>query len=387
MAIELADSTQMLRDLVSACSVSSLDSQQDHSNRQVAAHLANWLEDLGFDIQWQTVANSGIQAGKVNMIAKRGTGDGGFAFAGHTDTVPFDADRWHSDPLQLRQHEDRLYGLGATDMKGFFVPVLQAIRDLPRHKNHAPIYVVASCDEETTMSGARLIEQSGILQARNVVIGEPTNMAVVRAHKGHLAARVCVHGKSGHSSDPAVGINAIAVMMELMQYLLQQQTQLQSMRDEQFAVPYPTLSLGRIAGGDAVNRICANCELDFDLRVLPGTNAEQLLQQWRQQIRKIVEANKASMDMSLLWPDVPAFSTAKSSLLVSCLEQMTNQASETANYSTEAPFYSTGGADVVVMGPGSIARAHQPDEYIGLSELVDAHQRYAKLLHHFVVKK
>ncbi|NQD37428.1 acetylornithine deacetylase [Permianibacter sp. IMCC34836] len=358
---------QMLTELVAVNSISSTESSLDRSNAGVIDLLAGWLRAAGAEVTVHEVIST---PRKLNLIARIGQGDGGLVFSGHTDTVPYDGQRWATDPFVLTEQSGRLHGLGATDMKGF---IAVAVTVLARHRHHPlkkPLWLVATCDEESTMSGARWLQETGLLKADYVVIGEPTDLVPVRAHKGHLAHRLCAHGHSGHSSDPAAGRNAIdgvhAAMSELMAWRKQLQ---QDHRDDSFAVPYPTLNFGRIAGGDAVNRICPDAELDFDLRPLPDMALPALYTALHQQIRSAQEHSAATLELQELWPGTPAFSTPASATLVSTAQELTGSAAVCVNYGTEAPYFRALGAEVIVLGPGRIDRAHQPNEYVTRDEL------------------
>src|SRR5690606_37299728 len=222
----------------------------------------------GFEIEVLPIPG---QPHKANLIATLGRGAGGLVLAGHTDTVPCDPDRWASDPFSLTERDGRLYGLGATDMKGFFPVALEAARRFDQSKLQQPLIILATADEESSMDGARLLAELGRPKARYAVVGEPTGMKPVRMHKGIMMERVRVQGLAGHSSNPALGNNALEAMHLVIADLLAFRSELQNRyRNPGFAVPVPTLNLGHIHGGDNPNRICGHCELQFDLRPLPG---------------------------------------------------------------------------------------------------------------------
>lgn len=373
----------MLSQLVAVNSISSTEPALDRSNEGVITLLAGWLRQIGAEISIHEVIGT---PRKLNLVAKLGQGDGGLVFSGHTDTVPYDAQRWATDPFRLTEQEGRLHGLGATDMKGFLAVAVAVLAGHAGQTLKKPLWLVATCDEESTMSGARWLQEmgekgQGVLRADYVVIGEPTDLVPVRAHKGHLAHRLCAHGHSGHSSNPAAGRNAIdglhAAMSELMAWRQQLQ---QRHHDDSFAVPHPTLNFGRIAGGDAVNRICPDAELDFDLRPLPGMALPSLYAELQQQIRNAQEHSSASLELKELWPGTPAFSTPASATLVSAAQALTGQEPICVNYGTEAPYFRALGAEVIVLGPGRIDRAHQPNEYVTREELARCEQLLQELV-------
>lgn len=155
------------------------------------------------------------------MLASTGHGAGGLLLAGHTDTVPFDDGRWTRDPFTLTEHDNKLYGLGTADMKGFFAFILDALRDVDVSKLKKPLYILATADEETSMAGARYFAETTQLRPDCAIIGEPTSLQPVRAHKGHISTAVRVLGQSGHSSDPARGVNAIELMHDAIGRIMQ----------------------------------------------------------------------------------------------------------------------------------------------------------------------
>jgi len=181
---------------------------------------------------------------------------------------------------------------------------------------------------------------------------------------------VHVHGCSGHSSDPALGANAMEGMHEIISEIRKWRAELQQrFQDTRFTVPVPTLNLGRIFGGDNPNRICGDCELHFDLRPLPGMLADELLAELEPRLNAAV--SEAALDITLkpLMKPVPPFAANEGSEIVAAAEQLTGVSAESAAYSTEAPFFQGAGLDAVILGPGDIAQAHQPDEYLALDRV------------------
>jgi acetylornithine deacetylase len=173
--------------------------------------LASWLAELGFACEIQDIA-----PGKANLLATYGSGPGGLVLAGHSDTVPFDAALWQSDPLKLTERGDRWVGLGVCDMKGFFPLVIEAVRGLLDQPFRQPLLVLATCDEESSMAGARALADAGRPLGRAAVIGEPTGLKPIRLHKGVMMERIDILGQSGHSSDPSLGHSALEAMQDAM---------------------------------------------------------------------------------------------------------------------------------------------------------------------------
>jgi acetylornithine deacetylase len=358
---------QQLRQLVATPSVSSTDPHWDQGNRAVIDLLAGWLADLGFRTEIQPVSADGS---KANLIATLGSGPGGLVLAGHTDTVPFDEGRWQSDPLGLSERDQRLYGLGSTDMKGFFplaIAAASAFRDTPlKH----PLIVLATADEESSMNGARALVEAGRPKARAAIIGEPTSLVPVRMHKGIMMEAVQITGRAGHSSNPALGNSALEGMHTVMGDLMTYREGLRERySNDFFDVAWPTLNLGCIHGGDSPNRICGQAELHFDLRMTPAGDNEAVREEIARRLSRIARERSLDIKMRSLVNDISPFEQAADSELVRLAERLTGHRAEAAAFATEAPFLQALGMETIVMGPGSIDRAHQPDEYLELEQI------------------
>ena len=350
-------------------------------NLAVVEVLADWLQDLGFDVELLPLETS---PGKANLIATLGAGQGGLVLAGHTDTVPFDEQRWNYEPLDLTEADGRLYGMGTCDMKGFFALAIAAARDYHAADLRAPLVIVATADEESSMNGARELAASGRLQPAHVVIGEPTSLRPVHMHKGMMMEAIRLVGRSGHSSDPALGLNALEGMHGLLAELLAWREDLQQRyRDDAFTVPSPTLNPGRIVGGDNPNRICGHCELHYDLRPLPGMEPAALRDEINQRLASQIAGQGYELELRSLMESVPPFSADAGSPIVAAAERLTGTESMSAAYSTEAPFFKQAGLDTVVLGPGDIAKAHQPDEYIALDRVTPTIELLRGLIRQF----
>lgn len=339
----------MLAALVAVPSVSSTRSDLNQGNRVVNERLAEWLADLGFDVQVLPLDATGH---RTNLVATLGTGSGGLVLSGHTDTVPFDEALWQSDPFRLQERDQRLYGLGITDMKGFLALAVEAASRVDRRQLRRPLTLLATADEETGMAGARALAGLPGFQGRAAVIGEPTGMRPVRAHKGMMMEAISIHGQSGHSSDPGLGNNALEGMHRFMQALLDWRARLQERyRDQLFAIPYPTLNLGHIHGGDNPNRICGDCELHIDLRPLPGMSASELRAGLDAVGRQALQGSGLEFRLRSLMEDVPPMSTPDDSPIVRAAEQQTGHPAGSAAFGTEGPFLNAMGMDTVILVP------------------------------------
>jgi acetylornithine deacetylase len=356
------DLLDMINALISTPSVSSVNPALDQGNRSVISLLANWLGDLGWRTEILPIKN---QPDKANLIATLGTGPGGLVLAGHTDTVPWDEGRWHHDPFKLSRVDGRLYGLGTADMKAFLALAIEAACEFSPAQFREPLILVATADEETSMSGARALVAAKRPQARYAVIGEPTGLRPVRMHKGILMESIHLRGQSGHSSDPALGNSALEGMHKVLNTITRWREELQSANiNNLFRIPVPTLNLGHIHGGDNPNRICADCELHIDLRPLPGMELAELREILHARVNKALEDSALEISFRALADGTPAMDTPASSEIVLCTEALTGYSAAAVAFGTEAPYFNQMGIDTVVLGPGDIDQAHQPDEYL-----------------------
>lgn len=373
--------TTMLAELIAIPSMSSVSRDFDHSNRAVVDRLAEWAEALGFAAEVLPLPG---QPEKANLIATLGKGPGGLVLAGHTDTVPYDAGRWNHDPFRLTEADGRLYGLGTSDMKGFFALALEAAKAFAGRSLRQPLILLATADEESSMEGARTLVELGRPRARYAVIGEPTGLRPVNAHKGIMMEAIRLIGRSGHSSDPALGVSALEGMHKVIGDILAWRSELQAANvDPAFAVPVPTLNLGHIHGGDNPNRICGECELHIDLRPLPGMELEELRQTLRSRIDRALADSPLRWEMHSLFPGTPPMRTAPDSAIVSAVEQLTGHAPESVAFCTEGPYLNAMGMETVIWGPGDIAQAHQPDEFLALDRLRPTTEWLCRLIEHF----
>jgi acetylornithine deacetylase len=357
----------MISDLIATPSVSSVNPALDQGNLAVIELLANWLEGSGFEIEIMHLAG---KPGKANLIATLGSGGGGLVLAGHTDTVPYDEGKWSHDPFRLTRSDGKLYGLGTSDMKSFLALALEACRDLRAGDLQKPLILLATADEETSMSGARALVEHRVPQARHALIGEPTGLRPVRMHKGILMEAIRLRGQSGHSSDPALGNSALDAMYPVLGTLIDWRRELQARyRNPLFAVPVPTLNLGHIHGGDNPNRICPDCELHIDLRPLPGMELPELRDGIRRCVTEALAGSGIGIEFESLFEGIPAMETSATADIVRIAEQLTGHSAEAVAFATEAPYLQQLGMETIVLGPGDVAQAHQPDEYLALDRL------------------
>jgi acetylornithine deacetylase len=374
----------MIAALIATPSISSVNPDFDQGNRGVIELLAGWLSALGFRAEILPIAD---QPEKANLIATLGAGSGGLVLAGHTDTVPFDQGRWNHDPFRLTCADGRLYGLGTSDMKAFLALAVEAASGFNASQLKQPLIIVATADEESSMSGAKALVEARRPQARYAVIGEPTGMRPVRMHKGILMEAIHLRGQSGHSSDPALGNSALEGMHRVLGELLRWRAELQAEnRNPLFSVPYPTLNLGHIHGGDNPNRICADCELHIDLRPMPGMDLQALRETMQTRLQAVVRDTGLELSCRPLFDGTPAMETPASSEIVSVTEALTGHQAGAVAFGTEGPYFTQMGINTVVLGPGDIEQAHQPDEYLAEARIAPTLELLRKLIQRFCVK-
>ena len=375
----------LIRQLLSTPSISCTSVDIDQGNLQVIHLLANWFESMGFVCEIQALEHD---KNKANLIATIGSGNNGLVLAGHTDTVPFDESRWQFEPFNLTEKDSRFYGLGSCDMKSFFAVIIEALKSIDLTKIKKPLIILATADEETSMSGAKAIarhaDKLGINNARYAVVGEPTDMRPIRMHKGMMMESIQLTGQAGHSSNPALGNNALEAMHKVISELLLWRDELQSKyRDPMFEVPVPTMNFGHIHGGDNPNRICGSCVLQIDIRPLPGMKVTDLRVEMQQRLKNLLCDSGIKLNTVELFDGVDAMETDKNSKLVKLAEKMTNTEAQSVAFGTEAPYYNDIGLETIVMGPGSIKQAHQPDEYIETKSLNPAVDIIRQLIEHY----
>jgi acetylornithine deacetylase len=375
---------EMIDALISTPSVSSVNPDYDQSNRAVIDLLANWLNDLGWYVEVLPLNNG---SNKANLVATLGSGPGGLVLAGHTDTVPYDEGRWKHDPFRLTRHDGRLYGLGTSDMKAFLALAIEAASGFPPDSFKEPLILVATADEESSMAGAQALVNAKRPQARYAVIGEPTGLRPVRLHKGIMMESLHLRGRSGHSSDPSLGNSALEGMLKVLNELVRWRAELQAGHvNPLFQVPVPTLNLGHIHGGDNPNRICAECELHIDLRPLPGMDLAELRATLEQRALRAIEGTGLELVCSPLFEGTPAMETPATSEIVRCSEALTGYSAAAVAFGTEGPYFNQMGIDTVVLGPGDIDQAHQPDEYLDETRIQPTLELLRKLITHFCIK-
>jgi acetylornithine deacetylase len=338
------------------------------SNEALIAWVAEELERAGATVRvlpsWRPDARS--------LHAVFGPPEpGGALLSAHTDVVAVEGQAWSRDPFTLHEANGRLYGRGATDMKGFIAALLAAeILQLRR-----PLHIALSCDEELGCRGApALLDALDIAPPAFCVVGEPTRMRVVERHKGKLAFRALVRGRPCHSSRPADGVNAVEYAARLIVGLRGLAAELESETDPAFAAPSATISTGPIAGGVALNIVPESCRVEFEARMLPGQDPEAIAARIETLAAELAaEMPDGGIELERLagYPPLGVNRDAEAAAEVAALAEA--QAGGAADFGTEAGLYEAAlGVPVLVCGPGDMAQAHVADEYIEVDQLARA---------------
>lgn len=319
---------------------------------------------------------------------------GGIVLSGHTDVVPVDGQDWLSDPFKAEIRGDKLYGRGACDMKGFIACALnllpQAVALSQQGQLRKPLHLALSFDEEVGCLGAPLmleeLSQRGI-NPDYCIVGEPSSMKMVVAHKGISVFRCSVHGRSAHSSLTHQGVNAISYAAKLIGFIDELASQLaeSDQVDPMFDVPYSTLSIGTIEGGTATNIVPNLCEFTFDYRNLPimGTQdilpvIEQRITELNQQMQQVDSQTGIKIEQL---ESVPAMTDTESEALQQLIAGLVqSSARHKVAYATEGGQFTNAGIATVICGPGSIEQAHKADEYVELAQLAECDDFLQKLL-------
>jgi len=244
-----------------------------------------------------------------------------------------------------------------------------------------PLFILGTCDEESAMTGAKVLADSERSLGRYALIGEPTGLKPVRMHKGVMFESIRITGRSGHSSDPARGLNAVEGMNAVINTLIGWRDELQERESNpDFRVPTPTLNFGRIHGGDNPNRICADCELTLDVRLLPHMDIEETRASLRRRVMETVDGTGMEVAFDCIFPGTPGMDTDRNAAIVRYAEELTGEDAGTVAFATEGPYLNAMGMRTVILGPGDIEQAHQANEYISKAQLAEGGRFVARVI-------
>jgi len=368
-------------------------SESQQSNVPVMDALASHLEPHGFRMRRypQKITHPGSGA-KVNMIAERGNGPRRLVFSGHVDTVPVgDETLWTHDPYGGDGVLDgRLYGRGSVDMKGAVAAMALACAGADDVLDELTLVLAITGDEEVGHMGIKSLASEHVFcDAVGAVVGEPTGFAVYRAHKGGMTVRVTVHGISCHSSRPSLGVNAIDQAVRLISRLEDGLREWCAQRHPAFDDEPPTFTVARIRGGVADNVVPDSCEVNISARALVMDHFEGFREAILRIIRRIKDEDVAagvpperqfSADLELIKWAPPMVCETDSAWYRLIAEFAGQDTPRFARYGTDGGVLGQVGLPCVIWGPGDIARAHKPDEYVTVKELEEAPRRYGGLI-------
>jgi acetylornithine deacetylase len=349
----------------------------DRSNLELIAFVADYLSGLGAKPR---IAPNAAGDKAALFVTFGPEVDGGIVLSGHTDVVPVEGQPWSGDPFALREIEGRLYGRGACDMKGFAACALAAAPHFLSAGLVKPIHLLLSYDEETTCLGSLdFIRRFGadLPRPAAAIVGEPTLMEVADAHKGVATFRTLVCGFEAHSAQPHLGANAISAAAEIVAEIdrLAREEETRPGPDPRFDPRYATYHVGWIRGGTARNILARECAIGWEFRGLPGMSSAAALAKVQRFIDETA-APRLRRDRpeptieTVMDVDVPGLSAEPGSLAATLALRLARANATTAvSFATEAGHFQAAGLPTVVCGPGSIAQAHKPDEFVSVEEL------------------
>lgn len=354
----------------------SFDTTSRNSNRALVRYVEDYLAALGVASRLVPTEDGA----KASLFATIGPEDvPGVALSGHTDVVPVDGQDWDSDPFELTARDGRLYGRGTTDMKGFLACVLAAVPEFQSRRLAVPIHIAFSYDEEVGCIGVRpMLDEFGarLPRPRMAIVGEPTGMTVVDAHKGPVRWQVDVQGRAAHSSMAPLGVNAITYAGRLLGELERMERDLRDRAPEpRFDPPYPTLQVTELAGGTASNIVPVSCRFGFEVRALPGLDIAAIERRLRDfaethclpEMRRVAPESEISIRLANHVP--PFFANQEAEVVPLVLRLLGQNETYAVSYATEAGLFQDAAVPSVVCGPGHIAQAHTANEWIAVSEL------------------
>lgn len=378
------EAVRILKNLVGFETISG--SSTEEINKFIVEYLKQHdvLSKLSYDVD-------GVRS---NVFATIGPHvDGGVLFNGHTDVVPVTGQKWSTDPFQLTQIDDRLYGRGSVDMKGFLACMLASVPMFKKANLKKPIHLAFSFDEETGGFGMPVLLDSMALndfQPSVVIVGEPTEMKIITGHKGSYEMRTEISGYEVHSSNPLLGVNAISIAMKLISKieeigLLRAANPIDG---SPYDPPFATFNVGIIEGGAASNATAGWCNFDWEYRPMPGEDGSKTILEIEKFANEelLPEMKKVSTqaDIKIITQaPVGGLDDRNAAEALSFITAITGlNSTGVVSFGTDAGYFSDKEYSTVVFGPGSISRAHKPDEYIKLSELEEGLDFFEKVSQH-----
>jgi acetylornithine deacetylase len=368
------------------------DTTSSESNLPMADYVAGYLRTAGAQVELQLSP----EKDKANVVASVGpVADGsrrGLVLSGHMDVVPAREGGWRHSPFELANEGDRFVARGACDMKGFLAVAMNLAAERAGSASlRSPLALIFTFDEEVGCLGARyFVEQWPAARSlpAQAIIGEPTSLSVARAHKGHLKLKITLEGRSAHSGYPHLGVNAIepaASVVDALAHLRRTlETEQVDGRDLFPEVPFVPLNVGTIAGGSAINVVPDRCTIEVGIRPLPGGSSAELLER----VRAAVTPAAGGLPLTIEeLSDTPPLLLPDDSALHRYLCTLVDQkADEAVSFATDGGWFQKLGMDCAIFGPGAIAVAHRPNEWIAKDDLVRARLLVSQTIDHFCVE-
>ena len=371
--------TRLIKDLIR------FDTTSVHSNLDLITYVANYLDGSGANVR----LDHNHDGSKANLLATIGpqTQAGGIILSGHTDTVPVTGQNWRTNPYDITEENGKLYARGSADMKVFCALALAEFDGIARERAQdlqRPLHLLLTYDEELGCFGAKnwVKTYGNQLEPPDLVlVGEPTNMRAAVAHKGIRCFNAAVKGCGGHSSNPANGISAIEHTLDFLAVVrtVAEQFRQAGIQDLRFEPPHTTVNLGTINGGSAVNVIPDECRFSFETRPVPGHSGQDLVDALHRAFKKAREetGGRLQIDIEETVHTLPFAGDEHHHGTQFLLRQLKDRQTVVVPFCTEASAYQENGWNTVVCGPGDIAQAHQPDEFIKTEQAIHG----AQLIH------
>ncbi len=381
MARETYTTREMIEKLIAFDTTSAL------SNLALIEFVEDYLES--YDIPTRRTMNA--EGTKANLFATIGPEiEGGIVLSGHTDVVPVAGQKWDSDPFSVVEQDGKLFGRGTSDMKSFSAAALALVPEFLDRPLKKPVHLALSYDEEVGCLGVRSLiadVAENLPRPAMVIIGEPTSMRIVNGHKGISVYETRITGQAAHSSQPHRGGNAIIAAAMLIDFIRQmaEEKRANADPDSGYEPPYTTFNVGVIEGGTAQNIIAQNCNFQWEHRTLPGDDPAAILARYENYVTETVlpklrEFAPEAEITTALRSSVPALTPEEDGAAEQLVRLLTGlNASEVVSFATEGGLFQEIGISTVMCGPGSIDQAHQPNEFIELSQVAACESFLKKL--------
>lgn len=379
---EVFSSREMLARLVS------FDTTSRDSNLALIQFVENYVDSYG--VTFRRIPNP--EGTKANLLISIGPNEpGGIILSGHTDVVPVDGQDWVTDPFTLAEKDSKYFGRGTSDMKAFSAVILSLLPELTKRQLHTPVHIALSYDEEVGCLGVRpMIAEivKSVPKPKLAIIGEPTEMKVVNAHKGIRSFRTTVTGREAHSSQTDKGVNAVMIAAELIMHISALAEEMRQRGDAsgRFDPPYTTVQSSTIQGGTALNILAHHCMFQWEFRYLPGTSSDDIAEKFMAYARTVVlpRMRKIAPETDIVTTPrahVPPLVARDGCPAEALAKQLTGRNhAEAVAYGTEAGLFQEVGIPSVICGPGNILQAHKPNEFIEISQIAACEKFIRRLI-------